>query len=101
MPRPRAGQGFGLSGYTTSSSAKHTRRGRGKSAPMPNRLFTSPPQPPTREEVARIETTWREYQDGGDRTDPLLVSALVFSVPRLLARIRYLEEIVKEGRRTP
>jgi len=52
------------------------------------------PEPPTKDEIARIRKLYAEFQEAPDQ---LTQTALMFSIPRLLARIDWLQAALTEG----
>lgn len=51
------------------------------------------PEPPTKDECERIRKLYADFEDAPDQ---LTTVALVVSIPRLLARIEHLEELLRK-----
>ena len=51
------------------------------------------PEPPSRDEIARIAKLYADFEDAPDQ---LTTVALVVSIPRLLARIAHLEDLLRQ-----
>lgn len=52
------------------------------------------PEPPTRDEIGRLAELYRQFEDAPDQ---LTTVALVVSIPRLLARIEHLEDLLRKA----
>ena len=52
-----------------------------------------PPEPPSKDEIERIRKLYADFEDAPDQ---LTTVALVVSIPRLLARIEHLENLLRQ-----
>lgn len=60
----------------------------GQHVPMPR------PEPPLPAEIERVRKLYEDYESTPDQ---LTQAALLFSIPRLLARIDWLEEVLRRS----